>query len=58
MPRGGDRGGRRPKIWLNDSSCTKSLNIPPAIKDQVMQAALLIDRGDPEILALLEKLRS
>jgi len=57
MPRGGDQGGRRPRTWIHDSSKTKSINVPPAIKDQVMRAARLIDRGNPEILRILELLK-
>jgi hypothetical protein len=56
--RGGAReGAGRPAQWQNpiEGKDRKTINVPRAIADQAMQAAKLIDAGDPEILRLLAK---
>jgi len=40
--------------WLSDGT-KSSIQVPTEIKDATMLAAMLIDKDDPEMMALLRK---
>jgi hypothetical protein len=55
MPRGGDRGGRKPKQWKHSMEPRKCIQIPMELSEQIMKLAKLLDQDDPDLIELLSK---
>ena len=51
MPRGGDRGGRKPRTWqIKDSKAPEMMSIwvPRHLHERIKALAYMLDRGEIE----------